>query len=322
MVSVEGVSKRFESRQGSVDAVRDVSFSIDEGEIFGLLGPNGAGKTTTVLMLATLLLPSGGRASVAGSDVAQDAEAVRKLLGVAFQHTGIDLVQTGRELLELHGQLYGMERVESRVRAGELLDFFGLEEAADRRLSTYSAGMQRRLDLALALVHDPRVVLLDEPTTGLDPASRLAVWEEIRELGRQGVTVLLTTQYLEEADRLADRVAIIDEGVVVADGSPEQLKRSLGGDVIELVFRDEAESASAASVIGDGASAEGVLVRLRAKDGAARVPGVVQALQQAGITPVRLSVTEPTLDEVFLRVTGNRLAAESFEAEPAQSADS
>ncbi len=307
IVEARDLYKRFRDRDDWVEAVAAINFSVEEGEIFGLLGPNGAGKTTTVLMLATLLMPSAGTATIAGRDVATEPDAVRLLLGAALQETGVDGLQTARELLELHGRLYGLDRAGARSRCEELLELFDLGDAADRRLDTYSAGMQRRLDLALTFVHGPKVMLLDEPTTGLDPASRRAVWDEIRGLRDRGVTILLTTQYLEEADRLADRVAFIDEGRLVAEGTPEELKSRLRGDVIEITVRDEDAAAAAAGLLGEGAVADGRSVRLTASDGAARVPSAVSALQQGGVEPERLTINRPSLDDVFLEVTGRHL---------------
>ena len=309
MVVAEDLYKRFRSRGTVVEAVAGVTFTVNEGEIFGLLGPNGAGKTTTVLMLATLMLPSAGTATIAGHEVTADPDSVRLLVGAALQETGVDELQTARELLELHAQLYGMGRATARTRCEELLALFDMQDVGDRRLSTYSAGMKRRLDLALTFVHSPRVMLLDEPTTGLDPGSRRAVWEEIRTLRDHGVTILLTTQYLEEADQLADRVAIIDDGRVVAEGAPQELKSRLGGDVIEVGFHEPRESVDAAAALGEGAVPEGRKVRLSVTDGASRVPSIVRLLQECGIEPERISVTRPTLDDVFLEVTGRHLPA-------------
>jgi len=220
--------------KGGVEAVRDIDLSLSRGEVFGFLGPNGAGKTTTVRMLCTLLPPTSGSASVAGIDAVADPAEVRRRIGVALQEIGLDPVQTGRELLELQCGLYGITGPDARARAQELLDLVGLAEAADRRTKTYSGGMKRRLDLASALVHSPEVLFLDEPTTGLDPASRLTVWEEVRRINSSGTTVFLTTQYLEEADQLCDRVAIIDAGTIVAEGTPASLKAQMGHDVVTV----------------------------------------------------------------------------------------
>ena len=226
-VRAEGLVKHYDGGDGAVEAVRGVDLEIQRDEIFGFLGPNGAGKSTTVRMLTTLLTITAGRAEVMGTDVAADPDEVRRRIGVALQEAGLDPRQTGRELLVLHGQLYGFGKAEAAARAEELLELVELEDAADRVTKGYSGGMQRRLDLAAALVHEPQVLFLDEPTTGLDPASRLTVWEEVRRINDRGATVFLTTQYLEEADQLCDRLAIIDDGVIVREGSPAQLKADL-----------------------------------------------------------------------------------------------
>src|SRR5256714_4195633 len=235
--------------KGGVEAVRDIDLSVASGEVFGFLGPNGAGKTTTVRMLCTLLPPTAGGATVAGIDVVADGAEVRRRIGVALQEIGLDPVQTGRELLELQCGLYGIHGAAARARAEQLLELLGLTDAADRRTKTYSGGMKRRLDLASALVHSPEVLFLDEPTTGLDPASRLTVWEEVRRINDAGTTVFLTTQYLEEADQLCDRLAIIDAGPIVAEGAPEQLKAQMGHDVVTLAL-DGADTATTEAALG------------------------------------------------------------------------
>jgi ABC-2 type transport system ATP-binding protein len=226
-VEAEGLVKTYRSRSGTVEAVRGVDLRVEEGEIFGFLGPNGAGKTTTVRMLTTLLSLTGGQARVAGVDVAQQPDAVRKRIGVALQEAGLDQRQTGRELLVLQARLFDFSPQAAAERAEELLELVELTEAADRRIKGYSGGMKRRLDLASALVHQPEVLFLDEPTTGLDPASRVTVWNEVRRINERGTTVFLTTQYLEEADQLCDRLAIIDGGLIVREGTPERLKAEL-----------------------------------------------------------------------------------------------
>src|SRR5580700_1010178 len=224
--------------KGGIEAVRDIDLTVSAGEVFGFLGPNGAGKTTTVRMLCTLLPPTGGSASVAGFDVVSDAAEVRRRIGVALQEIGLDPVQTGRELLELQCGLYGITGKRAKARAQELLELLGLTDAADRFTKTYSGGMKRRLDLASALVHEPEVLFLDEPTTGLDPASRLTVWDEVRRINANGTTVFLTTQYMEEADKLCDRLAIIDGGKIVAGGTPAELKAQMGKDVVSVSFEN------------------------------------------------------------------------------------
>jgi ABC-2 type transport system ATP-binding protein len=302
MIEVDGLAKRFGDGDDAVDAVRGVEFSVAEGEIFGLLGANGAGKSTTVLMLSTLLEPSAGRALVAGFSLEREGAAIRRSVGAALQETGLDPIQTGGDLLELHARLYGFGRVAALDRRDELLKLVGLEDAANRRIGTYSGGMRRRLDLAAALVNRPRVLFLDEPTTGLDPASRRAIWDEVAELRDQGVTVLLTTQYLEEADQLADRVAIMADGRIVATGTPDELKSGLGADVIEVDFRDEETAERAAAAIGGEARALGPEVRVPAADGPAELIRVVGSLKESGIEAESVSLARPTLDDVFLGV--------------------
>jgi len=240
-VDVKNIKKTFKTKQDTVEAVKDVSFEVKKGEIFGLLGPNGAGKSTTILMLTTLLQVTGGQAKILDLDVAKDDKLVREKIGVALQDTGIDNLLTGRELFFTTARLWGFSKKDSETRTNELLELVGLTEAADRRVKTYSGGMKRRLDLGLSLVNSPEVLFLDEPTTGLDPGSRRVLWDEIKRLRDSGVTIILTTQYLEEADELADRIAIIDEGLEVAEGTSDELKASIGGDVITLSFNSERE---------------------------------------------------------------------------------
>ena len=244
-VLAEGLVKHFKGREGEVEAVRGVDLEVHAGEVFGFLGPNGAGKSTTVRMLTTLLTITSGRAEVVGVDVAREPDEARRRIGVALQEAGLDPRQTGRELLLLHGRLFGLDGGAARRRAEELLALVELEDAADRVIKGYSGGMQRRLDLAAALIHEPEVLFLDEPTTGLDPASRLTIWDELRRINGHGTTIFLTTQYLEEADQLCDRIAIIDNGRIVRQGTPQQLKADLwerrGGDdepTLDDVFLD------------------------------------------------------------------------------------
>src|SRR5437868_5397578 len=246
-VEARGLRRTF---KGGVEAVRDIDLRVERGEIFGFLGPNGAGKSTTVRMLCTLLPPTAGTAKVAGVDVVADPAEARRRIGVALQEIGLDPVQTGRELLELQCGLYGIRGSAARARAQELLELVGLTEAADRRTKTYSGGMKRRLDLASALVHSPEVLFLDEPTTGLDPASRLTIWDEVRRIQAGGATVFLTTQYLEEADKLCDRLAIIDEGRIVAQGTPERLKAEMGHDVVSVSLNGADVAATEAALGG------------------------------------------------------------------------
>ncbi len=292
---------------GGVEAVRGVSFEIGEGEAFGLLGPNGAGKTTTMRMLGTLLTPTGGRATVAGHDVVTAAAAVRRSIGFAMQEAGLARFATGREHLLMMGRLYGLSRAQARARADELLALFDLEESADRQVRTYSGGMRRRIDLACGLVHRPRLLFLDEPTTGVDPASRAALWDELRRLQTAGFSLFLTTHYLEEADRLCERLAIVDRGVVVAEGTPASLKAEVGADVVTIDTDDAAGVAAAIEHLGRARVGAGQ-VTLELPDGAAAVAPIVGRLRELGLPVGSISVAQPTLDDVFLRHTGGTIA--------------
>lgn len=294
-------------------AVDGIDLDVPEGQIFGFLGPNGSGKTTTVRMLTTLARPTSGRASVAGIDVLAHPAAVRRQIGVALQEVGLDELQTGRELLSLQARLMGVPSVDAKRRVDDLLAVVTLTDAADRPIRGYSGGMKRRLDLACALVHGPRIVFLDEPTTGLDPVTRESVWSYVANLNRElGVTFFLTTQYLEEADRLAHNIAIMDRGRIVAAGSPAQLKASLAADAI-TVRLESADGAQAAGPLlsrfegAEGVQSTGNEVTLYIRNGAAAVAAVVRALDDAGIAVDELRLTHPTLDDVFLQATGNRL---------------
>ena len=270
-VEVKNIKKTFKTKKDTVEAVKDVSFSVEKGEIFGLLGPNGAGKSTTILMLTTLLRITDGEATILGSDVATEDKSVREKIGVALQDTGIDNILTGRELFFSTARLWGYSTKDSETRTNELLELVGLTEAADRRVKTYSGGMKRRLDLGLSLVNSPEILFLDEPTTGLDPGSRRVLWDEIKRLRDRGVTVILTTQYLEEADELADRIAIIDEGLVVAEGTSDQLKASIGGDVITFSFSNKLDLENAKKILTD-CKQEGNDLRITVQDGAGKIP--------------------------------------------------
>jgi ABC-2 type transport system ATP-binding protein len=297
--------------KGGIEAVRGIDLSVARGEVFGFLGPNGAGKTTTVRMLCTLLPPTGGSASVAGVDVVADAAEVRRRIGVAQQEIGLDPVQTGRELLELQCGLYGITGAHARNRAVELLELVGLTDAADRRTKTYSGGMKRRLDLATALVHEPAVLFLDEPTTGLDPASRLTVWEEVRRINAAGTTIFLTTQYLEEADQLCDRVAIIDAGTIVAEGTPERLKAQMGHDVVTLTLNG-ADASTTERAVGDLPGLERAVtgtdvLALYVEDGPGSIVEIVRRLDRESIRVGAITASRPSLDDVFLQATGRRL---------------
>jgi ABC-2 type transport system ATP-binding protein len=307
-IEARGLRRTF---KGGIEAVRDIDLSVAAGEVFGFLGPNGAGKTTTVRMLCTLLPPTAGSARVAGVDVLGDPAGVRRRIGVALQEIGLDPVQSGRELLELQCGLYGITGRRGRARTEELLELVGLGDAADRRIKTYSGGMKRRLDLASALVHSPEVLFLDEPTTGLDPASRITVWEEVLRIRATGTTVFLTTQYLEEADRLCDRLAIIDTGRIVAEGTPERLKAEMGHDVVSVSV-DGADSAATEAALRDLPGLERMLAEpdalaLYVEDGASSIAEIVRRLDRERIRAGAISVARPSLDDVFLKATGRRL---------------
>jgi ABC-2 type transport system ATP-binding protein len=310
-IEVHGLVKRYRGGRGqdAIEAVRGIDLTVRRGEVFGFLGPNGAGKTTTVRMLCTLLPISDGQATVAGVDVARFPAEVRRNIGVALQEVGLDPRQTGRELLELQCALY---RVPDPVaRCAELLGLVGLSDAADRIIRTYSGGMKRRLDLATALVHKPPVLFLDEPTTGLDPASRATVWEEVRRINAAGTTIFLTTQYLEEADQLCERLAIIDDGRLVAAGTPDSLKAELGSDVITVGLQPGEHRAARDALVPLAGldhvtdATEGLAVYVQ--DGAAAVADVVRLLVEAGIRPGTIALARPTLDDVFLASTGRRI---------------
>ena len=305
-IRVEGLTKRF----GTVEALAGIDLEIPEGTVFGLLGPNGAGKTTTIRVLATVLQPDSGHAEVLGFDVVHEAKAVRRVIGLAGQNAAVDDNLTGRENLRLIGRLVHLPRRTIVERATELLERFELTEAADRPVRTYSGGMRRRIDLAAALVNRPPVLFLDEPTTGLDPYSRNEVWAMIGELVADGTTVVLTTQYLEEADRLASRVAVVDGGRVIENDTPAALKARLGSTVIELNLADEPTARRAYAVLVRTSTGspelDASLVRLTSTDGARLVVDVVRALDAEGIVPAGLTVREPSLDDVFLALTGHR----------------
>jgi ABC-2 type transport system ATP-binding protein len=310
-IVVENLVKEY---PGDIFAVDDISFEVKAGDIFGFLGPNGAGKSTAIKILTTLGLPTSGNAYVGGFDVISEAQMVRRIAGVALQEIGLDPLMKSMELLSMQAQLFGMDRNQANARSKDLLDLVGLEDAMDRRVGTYSGGMRRRLDLALALVHEPEILFLDEPTTGLDPASRRDIWEEVRRLNRSlGMTIFLTTQYLEEADELADEIAIIDQGKIATQGTPAKLKAALGTESINLVFEDRESADRANEVLTDiveSAQADRDKVRLYLAQAAERVPAVVGRLQQANIKLISLTLTQPTLDDVFLQVTGQRLVSE------------
>ena len=305
-VRIEGLEKGY----GRTRALRGLDLSVQTGTVLGVLGPNGAGKTTMVRILATLLRPDAGRAEVAGFDVVRQPAEVRARIGLTGQYAALDELLTGRENLELAAALSHLGRAQRRRCVGELLERFDLEEAASRPVGTYSGGMRRRLDLAASLVAAPAILFLDEPTTGLDPRSRLAMWSVVEELVAEGTTVLLTTQYLEEADRLADRIALIDAGRVVASGTADELKASLGGERVELSLvagSDLGRAARAVEPHGDGpvrVDTDARRLTLPVSGAAAALPAVVRALDEAGMRLAGLALRQPTLDEVFLALTG------------------
>jgi ABC-2 type transport system ATP-binding protein len=303
-VSVEAVRKRF----GDTDALAGVDLTVAQGEVLGLLGPNGAGKTTLVRVLATLLPPSEGSARIFGHDVVRQAATVRRLIGLTGQYAAVDELLTGRENLRMFGELFHLPVPQARRRADELLERFELTEAADRPARTYSGGMRRRLDLASSLLVDPQLLFLDEPTTGLDPRSRNAIWEITRELVAEGTTLLLTTQYLEEADQLADRIAVIDHGRIIAQGTGDQLKAQVGGQVVDIALVDEAAVVRALELLPEAERAtEARAVRVPVTDDAAleQLATIARLLADHDL-PVRdLGLRRPTLDDVFLELTGN-----------------
>jgi ABC-2 type transport system ATP-binding protein len=316
-IEAEGLVRTF---KGDIRAVDGIDLRVEPGEIYGFLGPNGAGKSTTVHMLTTLLPPTSGTGRVAGYDIVKEGPKVRSSIGAALQEAALDNLLTGREHLNLQCALHGIPRAERRARSQELLERVGLTLAADRKVGGYSGGMKRRLDLALALAHRPTILFLDEPTTGLDPQSRSALWAEVARLAREdGVTVFLTTQYLEEADLLADRVGIIDHGHIVAEGTPAELKAQIGRPTVEAIPSDGATPEAIARILEQfgeptGGSAKGVAVRL--EHGVSDLAGIVRALDAEGITLENLALHAPSLDDVFLAKTGRSLeGAEEEEAE-------
>jgi ABC-2 type transport system ATP-binding protein len=313
VIETRDLRKSFPAKGGAVDAVRGVSIDVRRGEIFGFLGPNGAGKTTTLRMLTTLLPIGSGTATVAGFDVGRQPKQVRERIGYVSQLGGADELATGRENLILQGRLYGAARAQVAPRAEELAGLLDLAEFADRRVSTYSGGQRRRLDIALGIVHDPSVLFLDEPTTGLDPQSRANLWDHIRSLRERGTTVFLTTHYLEEADVLCDRLMIMDHGQIVAEGTPRELKQQVAGDAIVISLRQEDHEAERAAPVLSGEpyvrelTAEDGQVRLYVDDGGAALPQLIRLLDASGIGIRSISMSEPTLDDVFLRQTGRSL---------------
>ena len=311
-IEADGLVKRY---KGGVLALDGIDLAVEEGTVFGLLGPNGAGKTTAVRIFTTTLLPDAGSARVRGLDVVGRAEEVRATIGLAGQFAAVDENLTGHENLRLIGQLNQMGRRRATERSRELLDAFQLHEAADRPAKTFSGGQRRRLDVAAALVARPSILFLDEPTTGLDPQSRNDLWVMIEELVAQGTTVLLTTQYLEEADRLASIVAVVDHGRVIAEGTPEELKAKLGRTVLELEMADGTDAAATAEALerlgGEVPKVEGAKVEVKVEDGAAFLTKALRSLDRRKLVPVHLALREPSLDDVFLALTGHKAESDA-----------
>jgi ABC-2 type transport system ATP-binding protein len=310
IIETNGLRRTFGGGKKTVEAVAGVDLAVEPGEIFGFLGPNGAGKTTTLRMLATLLVPTGGSATIADCDLRRSPQRVRERIGYVGQSGGSDLQSTARSELVLQGRLHGMRKAEAQRRAAELLALVELEAAADRSTGTYSGGQRRRLDIAIGLMHRPQVLFMDEPTTGLDPQSRARVWDEVKRLREDGVTVFLTTHYLDEADALCDRLAIIDHGRIVIEGTPTQLKREVAGDVVTVGVDGDAEQALLlfqAQPFVREASAEDGLIRLYVERGETAMPAILRLLDGAGLELREISLTRPSLDDVFLRQTGRSL---------------
>ena len=316
MIGTTDLRRTFKTRGGSVEAVAGVDLHVEAGEIFGFLGPNGAGKTTTLRMLATLITPTAGEATVAGADLRRQPQLVRQRIGYVPQGGSTDPAETGRGELVLQGRLYGMTKGAAEARAAEVLATLDLEAAADRGTGTYSGGMRRRLDVGLGIVHQPQVLFLDEPTTGLDPQARARMWQEIERIRELGTTVFLTTHYLEEADALCDRLAIIDLGRIVAEGTSDQLKQRVAGDVVTIGV--DGAAASVLSLVESlpfvreaSHDAEGGLVRLYVDRGETAVPHLLRSLDAAGLAPTSIALNKPSLDDVFLRQTGRSLREEA-----------
>jgi ABC-2 type transport system ATP-binding protein len=317
IIETTGLTKSFKTRRGLVEAVKSVDMKVEPGEIFGFLGPNGAGKTTTMRMLSTLIQPDGGRASVAGHDLLKEPARVRENIGYVSQAGGVDIAISGRENLVLQGRLYRLPAARAKTRAQELIVALQLEEFADRAAKTYSGGQKRRLDIALGMAHQPPLLFLDEPTTGLDPQSRAHLWEEIRKLRNEGTTVFLTTHYLDEADALCDRLCIIDDGMIVAEGTPDVLKRQVAGDVVTLGL-DSLNGAllQAQALLGKQSFVREIQVdkdqlRLYVERGEQALPLILRVLDGAGLGLQTISLARPSLDDVFLRQTGRSLREEA-----------
>ncbi len=311
MIVTRDLARTFKWRGNVVEAVRGVDLRVGAGEIFGFLGPNGAGKTTTLRMLATLMTPTAGEATVAGADLRREPQEVRRRIGYVPQGGSTDPAETGRGELVLQGQLYGLSRAEAKTRAAEVLRTLDLEAAADRYTGTYSGGMRRRLDVGLGIVHQPAVLFLDEPTTGLDPQARARMWVEIKSLRERGTTVFLTTHYLEEADALCDRLAIIDHGKIVTEGTSDELKRQVAGDVITLGVEGPPDRVIALAAglpfVREVGEQDDGLVRLYVDRGETAMPQLLRFLDSAGVATISIALNKPSLDDVFLRQTGRSL---------------
>jgi ABC-2 type transport system ATP-binding protein len=318
MIATRGLGRTFKTRRSAIEAVRGVDLVVGAGEIFGFLGPNGAGKTTTLRMLATLIAPTAGEATVAGADLRTRPQLVRRRIGYVPQGGSTDPAETGRGELVLQGRLYGMSANDAKARAAEVLAALDLDAAADRSIQTYSGGMKRRLDVGLGIVHRPQVLFLDEPTTGLDPQARARMWDEIRALRERGTTVFLTTHYLEEADALCDRLAIIDHGTIVAEGTSDELKRAVAGDVVTIGVDGSGAGERVLEVVRSvsfvreaSRDPESDLVRLYVDRGEAAMPQLLRTLDAAGLAPSSIALHKPSLDDVFLRQTGRSLREEA-----------
>jgi ABC-2 type transport system ATP-binding protein len=310
MIETTGLRKSFKSRKGAVDAVRGVNLTVNEGEIFGFLGPNGAGKTTTLRMLATLIEPDGGNATIAGVDLRKNPGQVRRRIGYVAQGGSTWDEVTAREELVLQARLYGIGKSDAQTRAARALDAFQLTEFGDRKCKTYSGGQRRRVDIALGIIHGPKIVFLDEPTTGLDPQSRAHMWDEVRRLRDEGTTVFLTTHYLEEADALCDRISIMDDGEIVTEGTPEELKQAISGDVVTLGVEGEAQAAEALfkdEVYVRRSEPVAGGIRLYVDAGATAIPQMLRLLDGSGIEVHSIELHRPSLDDVFLAQTGRSL---------------
>jgi ABC-2 type transport system ATP-binding protein len=326
-ITAEGLVKVYRSRKSEVRALDGVDLTVEEGTVLGLLGPNGAGKTTAVRILATLLKPDAGRATVAGFDVRTHADEIRRVIGISGQYASVDENLTGRENLWLFGRLYHLPSSDARRRADDLLEQFELTDAADRVVKTYSGGMRRRLDLGAALIARPRLLILDEPTTGLDPRSRIGMWDVIRSLVKEGTTLLLTTQYLEEADELADTIAVVDHGRIIARGTADELKSQLGGERIEVIVHRRDDLLRATGILAACGSGEVALdehtreLTVLAEGGSKALVQVLRDLDDAGIAIDDIGLRRPTLDDVFLALTGHAAEPAADTAEPRAGGD-